>query len=1012
MATDSIGRREFLQSLGAGALAATLSATPGTATQRVSSDSDTPTFGIPIEKAFNHTTGKETTSLGSINNDSVFVSYQSWNQGGNTSSSTVAKLNRFTGKADWSKTIGNYVYGPIETAGRLYFGGHDSVFCWDAATGDELWRHSLEEDITNIGHVGELVFVHGYNYQKTTRNGESVNEITHSTLYAFDTETGEINWRNSSDYAYWSSSATENYVILRKSQSYITDSELISEKGQLVAFNKSNGNLVWESDPINPQHFNEQNGVLVTQTIDSDIYLFKTSGEQILHHAEKTSTYYITDDLLLIARSDGGIRIFDHSGIEQTEEPLYSEDDITSIRSGHAADPFLLVTDNDKLIAISGTTYEEQWRTTQPANSLSVQYEIGFATHGTTQITAINVETGKVVWHDNITGVKSLRTRLYNGFLYVSGESAPLRAYSGRRGRALASLNRMERQNSLSGAISSYIPGSNYLSQADQALENGKYDKAHRLLNREAHRRLTIDGILGVSGLATAYGTGRIGVSKWRQQRLTTAIDRVNSTYPIDVGELAGLEPTDIIAQGRTARDSLKSKTAVPLRQSLSDDYGDLLQTLTKLADRHPKLVDISKYLETIDQSLLPESWTGDLRTAVEEGNIQRVDTLLETIQTAEALLDRLQSFSETVSESSFSESTDQFRQLVVQEISGQGRAIDGIEIGRTLNALETSINTIDSYQDRFSVFDLAEKRTAIQNALQSPTNLTASAVQELRKYPDLFGIAEQVEMELSQVDFGTIGASRTKFESRAQAMFAQSNIEELHSLTETLQEMRLGRWSYSDLFSVSPTEFEHLIAALFADMGYQVAVTDQQGDKGIDVIARNATEVLAIQVKQHSRGNKVGRPTVQQVIGAMAQAGADQAVIVSSAGFTKTAIEASRELGNAVNLINGQELVQLLTESQHHPDSSASEYRSRARSNSSSGSHSRSNQRTSYPAGGQESLNKETAYEILDLDPPVSQSKIKSQYRKKVKDTHPDTGGSTEEFKRVKEAYSVLSDD
>jgi len=118
--------------------------------------------------------------------------------------------------------------------------------------------------------------------------------------------------------------------------------------------------------------------------------------------------------------------------------------------------------------------------------------------------------------------------------------------------------------------------------------------------------------------------------------------------------------------------------------------------------------------------------------------------------------------------------------------------------------------------------------------------------------------------------------------------MFANRDIGGLSDLAETLHQMHAGRWSHSDLFVVSPIEFEYLVAALFADMGYEVAVTEERGDKGIDVIARSASEVLAIQVKQHSEGNNVGRPTVQQTIGAMAQAGADNAVIVSSAGFTK----------------------------------------------------------------------------------------------------------------------------
>jgi curved DNA-binding protein CbpA len=55
--------------------------------------------------------------------------------------------------------------------------------------------------------------------------------------------------------------------------------------------------------------------------------------------------------------------------------------------------------------------------------------------------------------------------------------------------------------------------------------------------------------------------------------------------------------------------------------------------------------------------------------------------------------------------------------------------------------------------------------------------------------------------------------------------------------------------------------------------------------------------------------------------------------------------------------------------------------------------------------------MNKEQAYDILHISPPATQSEITAQYRERVKDAHPDTGGSAEEFKRVKEAYTVLSE-
>lgn len=51
-------------------------------------------------------------------------------------------------------------------------------------------------------------------------------------------------------------------------------------------------------------------------------------------------------------------------------------------------------------------------------------------------------------------------------------------------------------------------------------------------------------------------------------------------------------------------------------------------------------------------------------------------------------------------------------------------------------------------------------------------------------------------------------------------------------------------------------------------------------------------------------------------------------------------------------------------------------------------------------------------AYDILNLEPSADESTIRRAYRKRVKDTHPDTeSGSKEEFKRVNAAYEQLTE-
>lgn len=51
------------------------------------------------------------------------------------------------------------------------------------------------------------------------------------------------------------------------------------------------------------------------------------------------------------------------------------------------------------------------------------------------------------------------------------------------------------------------------------------------------------------------------------------------------------------------------------------------------------------------------------------------------------------------------------------------------------------------------------------------------------------------------------------------------------------------------------------------------------------------------------------------------------------------------------------------------------------------------------------------TAFAALDLDPSASLAEVKSAYRAKIKEAHPDHGGDREEFKRLQDAYATARD-
>lgn len=51
-------------------------------------------------------------------------------------------------------------------------------------------------------------------------------------------------------------------------------------------------------------------------------------------------------------------------------------------------------------------------------------------------------------------------------------------------------------------------------------------------------------------------------------------------------------------------------------------------------------------------------------------------------------------------------------------------------------------------------------------------------------------------------------------------------------------------------------------------------------------------------------------------------------------------------------------------------------------------------------------------AYGVLGLDPGADEGAVREAYRRRIKEVHPDTdGGDEEQFKRVREAYEVLTD-
>lgn len=108
---------------------------------------------------------------------------------------------------------------------------------------------------------------------------------------------------------------------------------------------------------------------------------------------------------------------------------------------------------------------------------------------------------------------------------------------------------------------------------------------------------------------------------------------------------------------------------------------------------------------------------------------------------------------------------------------------------------------------------------------------------------------------------------------------------------------------NHRTLPALTGDQFEVTVATLFERSGYEVSFTPSAGDFGIDLLATNPQETLAIQVK-HLK-DRTGIKAVQEAFSGARFYNADQAVVVASGVYTDSAKTLAARLD--VRLIDGK---------------------------------------------------------------------------------------------------------
>jgi len=125
-----------------------------------------------------------------------------------------------------------------------------------------------------------------------------------------------------------------------------------------------------------------------------------------------------------------------------------------------------------------------------------------------------------------------------------------------------------------------------------------------------------------------------------------------------------------------------------------------------------------------------------------------------------------------------------------------------------------------------------------------------------------------------------------------------------------------------SQLGKVDPFRFEQVVLDLLVAMGYggsrkeAAEVTRKTGDEGIDGVInedRLGLDVIYVQAKRWK--HNVGRPEIQNFVGALAGKKASKGIFITTSSFHDNATDYVAGLHNKIILVDGRRLAELMIE-------------------------------------------------------------------------------------------------
>lgn len=121
-------------------------------------------------------------------------------------------------------------------------------------------------------------------------------------------------------------------------------------------------------------------------------------------------------------------------------------------------------------------------------------------------------------------------------------------------------------------------------------------------------------------------------------------------------------------------------------------------------------------------------------------------------------------------------------------------------------------------------------------------------------------------------------------------------------------------------LLALDPFAFERMVLRLLQAMGYgtrgRVERTASSGDAGIDgVISQDplGLDRIYVQAKRYAPDNTVGRPRMQEFVGALHGQQADRGVFLTTSSFSRDAMDYAERVGVRIILVDGEQMTTLM---------------------------------------------------------------------------------------------------